>query len=396
MHPNAPHILHIFSTFAPGGPQVRLTRILNVLGSGWRTSIMAMDGNTEAVERISGAPITLLAAPRKANGLAPSLEIASVLRQVRPDLVVTYNWGAIDAVLGIKISAVCPLIHAEDGFGPDEAVALKHRRVFARRLLLRGAYKTVVPSRRLETIALQQYRLKPEKVEYIPNGVDTAHFAPGPAPEYRQRRDLSADCLLFGFVGQLRQEKNLTLLLRAFAAVAEPHWKLAIVGEGPCRAELEQLTRDLGIDKQVLFEGATEDTASYLRAFDVFVMSSVTEQMPIALLEAMAAGLPAIVTDAGDSRQMLSGGLHEIVPPGDAAAYGKSLKAIARDANLRREIGAKNRARCIAEYSEPVMIQRYAQLYEDGIRSKECAFRPPVVPAVAERQLSNPPSVGER
>jgi len=203
------HILHIFSTFAVGGPQIRLIQILRGLRGELVTSIMAMDGNLAAAARISGQQVNLLPAPREGNGLSKALAIANLLRRMKPDLVATYNWGAMDAVVGVKLAGVCPFIHGEDGFGPDETLALKRRRILARRLLLRSAYRTVVPSRNLEAIARDQFGLDPKKVTYIPNGVDVARFAPGQNLEYRRARGISDDCVLFGFVGQLRKEKNL-------------------------------------------------------------------------------------------------------------------------------------------------------------------------------------------
>jgi len=370
------HILHIFSTFAVGGPQIRLIQILQGLRGELVTSIMAMDGNLAAAARISGQQVNLLPAPREGNGLSKALAIANLLRRMKPDLVATYNWGAMDAVVGVKLAGVCPFIHGEDGFGPDETLALKRRRILARRLLLRSAYRTVVPSRNLEAIARDQFGLDPKKVTYIPNGVDVARFAPGQNLEYRRARGISDDCVLFGFVGQLRKEKNLTLLLRAFAAVSEPHWRLAIVGDGPCFVELKQLASELAISPRVHFDGGMEDPSACFRAFDVFAMSSMTEQMPISLLEAMASGLPALVTDVGDCRQILSAEFPQVVSSGDLSAYGRAMRQFASSWEARRESGRKNRARCVTEFAEDIMIRRYAGLYEEAVSSRERKLRP--------------------
>jgi glycosyltransferase involved in cell wall biosynthesis len=115
----------------------------------------------------------------------------------------------------------------------------------------------------------------------------------------------------------------------------------------------------------VLFPGAI-DPAPWYRMFDLFVMSSLTEQMPLVLLEAMASGLPALCTDAGDSAWMLdSPDLPAIVPRGDLPAYVAALKRWAADPELRREAGRRNRLRCEREFSLARMVEQWRAVYED-------------------------------
>jgi L-malate glycosyltransferase len=133
------HLLHVFSTFKAAGPQIRFASIANALGTEFRHTIVAMDGNYDAAQRLdSTLTITLQPPPFDKGSLLCSLTMREVVRHVHPDLTLTYNWGAMDAVAGSRLAAVCPTIHTEDGFNPDEAVALKSRRVLARRLLLNG------------------------------------------------------------------------------------------------------------------------------------------------------------------------------------------------------------------------------------------------------------------
>lgn len=173
------HILHAFSTFSGGGPQFRMAGIMNRLGPEFRHTITAMDGKFAARDRI--APEVCVATvppPPRGNALAYPLRLRRLVSEVRPDLLVTYNWGAIDMVAAGLLARVCPVLHHEHGFGPDESVRLKSRRVWARRLLLRPIAATVVPSRVLERIALAQYRLPPGKIRFIANGVDVDWFRP--------------------------------------------------------------------------------------------------------------------------------------------------------------------------------------------------------------------------
>src|SRR3954464_11658249 len=121
-------ILHVFSTFAAGGPQVRTCDLMNRLGPDFSHLVMAVDGQPGAASRI-GAHVAceILPPPAGKGSLAYPWALYRVLRAIRPDLLVTYNWGAFDAVIAGALSSICAVLHAEDGFGPDEALGLKRR-----------------------------------------------------------------------------------------------------------------------------------------------------------------------------------------------------------------------------------------------------------------------------
>jgi len=114
----------------------------------------------------------------------------------------------------------------------------------------------------------------------------------------------------------------------------------------------------------VTFTGFLPDPSECYAAFDLFAMSSDTEQMPIALLEAMAAGLPALCTAVGDTAEILGNpGWPALVPPGNVDTYAGALKALYADAELRRQFGARNRTRCAQVYSLQRMVERYREVY---------------------------------
>ncbi|MFZ5928214.1 MAG: glycosyltransferase [Acidobacteriota bacterium] len=358
----APAILHVMWAFETGGAEMRLVRLANAAGRAWRHWIAPISGRASARERFEpGVDWEIVEAPRRST----PLEFARLIRRLRPDLVQTYNWGAFDAAAGCVLARVCPLLHTEDGFGADEAEGPKTRRVLARRLVLPFARRVVVPSLTLERIALERYRLPRRKVERIPNGVDCLAFRPGRNDALRRELGVPADELVIGTVGHLRAEKDYGFLLRAFAEARLPAGRLVIAGEGPERERLRKLAGELGLSGRVLFPGVV-DPAPWYRMFDLFVMSSMTEQMPLALLEAMASGLPALCTDAGDSAWMLdSPDVPAIVRRGDFNGYVEALKRWAADERLRREAGARNRARCEREFSLERMVERWRAVYAE-------------------------------
>jgi glycosyltransferase involved in cell wall biosynthesis len=363
------HLLHVFATFTTGGPQMRTAAILNRIGDRFRHTIVPMDGNFGARARVApDVPSRFVDPPPRQSSLRYPVTMRRFIRDIAPDLVLTYNWGAMDGFVGAATLGGLPLIHTEDGFGPEEATRLLARRVWTRRLWLRRAYRVVVPSRKLLGIALKDYKLPEKRIEYIANGVDTQLFSPGKNPARRTELNIPADAVVFGFVGRLGPEKNLAMLLHAFAAAGLTNARLLIVGEGESAPALRKLAAELGLAERVIFAGATLNPVEFYRALDVFTMCSVTEQAPISLLEAMGCGLPAVCTDVGDMKEML--GEPEapaVVASGDTVAYAAALRRIAEDAALRKREGVRNRERCVKFYSVETMVGNYRKLYIAGV-----------------------------
>src|SRR4051812_43379388 len=192
--------------------------LANALGTAFEHVVLAIDGETAASERIdAGVGLTLrrgLVRPSPGIDLGNLRRLRGLLREVRPDLLLTYNFGALEAALANRLRPLCPHVHCEDGFGPDESSGRQlPRRVWARRLILSGRSRVVVPSRSLERVAFGTWRLGRDRVLYIPNGIDAAHWAEDPAagvpPDWWQPGEL-----VIGSVGVLRPEKNFARLVR--------------------------------------------------------------------------------------------------------------------------------------------------------------------------------------
>lgn len=343
--------------------------MFNRWGKAASHTIMAMDGRFSAAERLnSDVEYRTVAPPPRRLGFYP-LQMRNAILAARPDLVVTYNWGAIEAALGCTLGQGCPVVHLEHGFANDEAQRLKQRRVIARRFVLNRIHATIVPSRELLDIALRQYRVAPSKLHWIPNGVDVARYTAGRDWEFRRSLGFADSEVMFVSVGHLRPVKNLALLLRAFAAGGVGSAKLLIVGEGECKPELERLAAELGISNRLVFAGATNNTLPFYRVADIFVLSSNTEQMPMALLEAMACELPVVATNVGDVAEILGpdAGNH-IVASQDCEGYARALRTAAQASDARAVAGASNRARCARLYSLERMLADYTKVYSNAAR----------------------------
>jgi glycosyltransferase involved in cell wall biosynthesis len=353
-----PLILSIFSTFAVGGPQVRFTKLAAHFAGKFRHAIVAMDGDYTCRERLDPKLDVVYPAVSFHKGRTASnvFNFRKALRDLCPEVMVTSNWGSIEWSIANAIP-VTRHIHIEDGFGPEERDDQILRRVWARYAFLRRC-AVVVPSMTLRRIALEKWGLPEKHVHYIPNGVECARFA--------QRTDgirWPGSGTVIGTVAALRPEKNVSRLLLAVKAVADRDAvRLVIVGDGPDLPRLQRLAGDLGLANRVFFVGHTADPETYYASFDIFALSSDTEQMPLSVIEAMAAGLPIAATRVGDVPSMVSDENDKFVTSRDEHALAEALRALISDRALRHQLGAANQAKAFSFYDEREMFLAYLRM----------------------------------
>jgi glycosyltransferase involved in cell wall biosynthesis len=358
----ARHLLHVFPTFAVGGAQVRFARIAAHLGDRARHTVIGLNGDYACAEKIaSDLAVEYVEPPVPPHRTLRELgKVRRCIRQAAPDLLVTYNWGAAEWALANALWPIAPHVHFEDGFGPEEADRQLPRRVWFRRVALCRTRTLVVPSLTLQRIATEVWKQPVSRVRYVPNGIDVSRFeGPGDAML------LPPADLRIGTVAALRAEKNLGRLLRAFAVAhkAISTARLAIVGDGPARPDLERLAAELGIAQAVDFPGHVAQPETVYPLFDVFALSSDTEQMPLSVLEAMAAAKPVASVDVGDVAAMVADDNRRfVVPKGDEAGLAQALVALLRDAGLRQRLGAANRQAAIDKYPPAAMFETYERV----------------------------------
>src|SRR5271156_5258828 len=291
-----PHFVHVFPSFGVGGVPLRMARVINHFGARLRHTVISLDDDLEAAQSFAGdLDVRLMAAGRVRRGLVRTLvESASALRRLRPDLLITYNWGAIEWAMANRLRPVARHMHFEAGFGKEEADSQLPHRV---------------------------WKLPAEQIAYIPNGVDVGRFA-DPV-----RDDIGGFIrrpgeLVVGTVAPLRREKNIGRLLRVFASL-DPSLpaRLVIAGDGAERQTLARLAGEFGVSERVIFTGRVAPEA-VLGTFDIFALSSDTEQMPNALLEAMAASRAVAAVDVGDVKSILcEDNRHFVAARDDEAAF---------------------------------------------------------------------------
>ncbi|MGX7895841.1 glycosyltransferase family 4 protein [Tsuneonella sp. HG222] len=369
---SVPRFLHLHSAFDAGGKEVRCVRLIEAFGAAAEHAIVSGDPERRgAAKLLSGkARVAWPAFPALRGKPFPNRlrRLAEAMRG--HDLVLTYNWGAMDAVLAHTLFAdvykLPPLIHHEDGFNEDEATGLKATRNVYRRIALGRAHALVVPSRTLKRIALDVWHQPQRRVRRIANGIATARYGGKPDPRLLPGLIKHEGEIWIGTLAGLRKVKNLPALVRAVAPLPD-ECQLVIAGEGPEREAILAEAGRLGIEDRVHLPGFVDPT-KIAPLFDVFALSSNSEQFPISVVEAMAAALPVVAPDVGDVAPMVANeNAPLIVPAGDERALSAALERICRDRALASEIGAANRAKALAEFDEATMIERYRKLYWGAI-----------------------------
>ena len=367
-----PRILHCHSTFSAGGKEVRCARLMNAWGPRAHHAIVSAEPEAMGAAALiaPGVPVEYPRDFPAMKGRPTPGRLAVLARALQGfDLVCTYNWGAMDVVMAHRVFAdvwkLPALVHHEDGFNEDEAARLKPARNLYRRAALGRAARVIVPSTGLEAIARDIWHQPPARIARIPNGIDTAAFAAPPQPDALPLAKAQGQHWI-GTLAGLRAVKQLPALVEACAALP-PEWHLVICGEGPERAAILAAAAQFGFADRLHLPGNV-DPAQVVGLFDIFALSSASEQFPLSVVAAMAAGLPVAAPAVGDVRAIVAEPNRAFVtPPGDTPALSAGLGALAADPALRARLGTANAARARAEFDLAAMLARYEAVYGEAL-----------------------------
>lgn len=352
-------VLHVVSGLLPGGLELMLSHLVTGLTKpGFRHSVACLKG--EAVIRDRFPPSTSIFCLRSTPN-EPTLpwRLWRLIHRLRPTVIHASNWAAWPdiAVARLITWPMIPLIfcfHGTESAGP-----MPLRRRLAFRALSRITTHLLTVSDASKRMLVRDLGWPVNRVGVIPNGVDTARYRPGRMRTRRRR-------FVVGTAGRLSPVKNHPLLLRACAAAIERGLdaELLIAGQGKLREHLRDLAQSLGIADRLRLPGFVTDVPAFLRRLDLFVLTSDAEQHPLALIEAMACGLPCVATRVGSVDAVLDGGrCGRIVEPRDASSLAAEILELAGDRDLRWRLGRTARQHVCRNYSMEQMIAAYEDLY---------------------------------
>lgn len=233
------------------------------------------------------------------------------------------------------------------------------------RLSLKAFDRVVVISESNREL-LRRSGIRDARLETIPNGVDIEYFRSA-HPTLRSD-DACGEASLVGFVGRLVPDKGGEILLRAAQLVlrVRPNTKFVLVGDGPCRQEWGSLASRLGIQDRIVFAGVREDMPGVYASFQLVVLPSLCEAMPMCVLEAMAAGKQVIATRVGAIPKLVDPGqTGTLVEPGDVEGMSAAILRILEDPEEAHRMGQNGQARAKEHFSADSMARRYLELYRE-------------------------------
>ncbi len=343
-----------------------LARYLLARGDAVEIGCLGVLGRLGAEVRAAGMPIVVHARRHGPDATLP-LRLAQRIRAEQFDVVHAHQRTALFYGLLAGLLHYAPLVYTEHG--PAVGTPIRWRqRVFNRALGWRARRVTAV-SQHLARQLVECEGLRSAKVEVIHNAVDVERFAGGARggrDAARVQLGLPASAAIIGSVGRLDAVKNYALLMRAVRLLPE-HW-LVLVGDGPEQEALTALAQQLGITARVRFLGMRRDVGHVLPAFDVFCLSSVSEGIPLSMLEAMAARVPVVATRAGGIPEAVRHEREALLVDGNPADLAAALARVLADAALRRALTDSAFTRVATEFVLDAVCRRYAEVLESARR----------------------------
>lgn len=360
-------IVHISHDLDLGGLQRVIVNICKTIDhSVFDVSVICLRGLgcfTSEIERLG---ITVYLVPQKKHGTdyLSFLKVAKLLRKIKPDVIHTHNTQPfIDGVIGALLCGVKRIIHTDHARSfPD-----KRRYMFAEWVMSHFAFKVVGVSDHTSMNLIKYEHISASKIETIPNGIDPAAYQIQiDKSKKRKELGLPKSGPILGVAVRLCEQKGVSCLLKAMVSVVKhfPQVILIIAGDGELRSELENEAKQLGIQSNVFFLGLRLDIAELLKLFDIYVLPSLWEGLPMILLEAMAAGCPVIASNVGGvSSAIITGKTGILVSPAELVQLTDAIIKLLSDGHIREEY-SKNGLKIFYErFDSKIAVQRYSQLY---------------------------------
>ena len=363
-------ILHVIDSLGIGGMERVVIDVANGLDAAkFEQAICCISRRGEAADQLRDRVRCFdLGKSDKADRLMP-LKLAAAIRRERPDIVHSQSWSGVDTSLAKLMVPGVKLIHSEHGRNYSGLRQQPWLRRMARRGVYHLADSVFAISGEVRNFYCGQTGFPTERMNVISNGIDVRRIDEADASGVREEFSIAPDDFVFGTVARLDLTKDTTTLLRAFAAVAlprlDPKLKLLIVGDGDQRAKLEELVSMLNLNRAVIFAGMRRDVPRMLRAMDVFALSSVSEGMPLTVLEAMAARLPVVATNVGALPELVEDGKTGfLVPIRHAVAMADKLEMFLANRQLANILGEAARQKVEREFTLERMLRNYGVMYE--------------------------------
>lgn len=364
-------ILHVLDSLGVGGMERVVIDVVNGLDSKiFDQTVCCLSRKGEAAAFLgNGAACIDLGKGRKADRLMP-LKIARVIREVRPQIVHTQSWSGVDTALAMILPGNFRprLVHSEHGRSLPYIHFEPWKRKLARRCLYHRTDAVFAVSSEVRDYYCRETGFPAERMGVIPNGIDPRRIDEAAGCGVRERLGIDEHDFVVGTVARLDRTKDTMTLARAFTELyrsqRNPRLKFLIVGDGEQKSEIENYLAEEGMSRAVIFAGLRHDVPELLGAMNLFALSSLSEGIPLTVLEAMCASLPVVATKVGALPELVEEGVTGfLVEPKNAGELAQRVLRFYQSREMARVFGRAGRRKVEREFRLERMLERYADLY---------------------------------
>ena len=381
-------VAHVVLSLDVGGLErivVDLIRCGRVLGQDMAVVCLERRGTLAAMAKAAGAEISCVDKPPGRRPVTVG-HLREVFQRLRPDIIHTHQIGALYyAGPAARRAGVRAVVHTEHINHSAKRTGLMDRAKLRLLWAIAGRHARRFFGVSEDIIeAAGSFGIVPrKKLAVVQNGIDTSTFNATPEALAEALRafkllGIPDHAKVVGTVGRLAEVKRHDLLIRGFArsAVDRPDACLVVVGDGPDRSALESLVKSLGMDGRVHLVGYLEHPESLLRGMDIFALASRLEGLPLAILEAWAAGVPVVASSVGGVPALIDHGRTGLLfDSGDETTLARHLSDLMADPARARRIGEAGRVRVVAEFDSGIMAAAYDRHYREVLALRRPSAR---------------------
>jgi glycosyltransferase involved in cell wall biosynthesis len=361
------NLMLVTHDLAIGGLQQVVVNICRTINTDmFNVSVVCLRDTGPFAQEINELGIKVHVIPPKKGGVdyLSFIKLARLFQTESVEIIHTHNTQPfVDGTLAALMSGVKTIVHTDHARDfPD-----KYRYMAAEWIMSQFAYKVVGVSDHTAHNLIHYEKISPRKILVIPNGIDGSRFMIHVDSDRKKKSlGITNKGPILGLGVRLSEEKGVLYLLRAMPEIIGvfPDISLVIAGAGPSENELKQQTATLGINNHVLFIGPRLDIPEILQIFDLYVLPSTREGLPMVLLEAMAAGCPIVATDVGGNATAISHRFNgSLIKPKDPVALAQEIILVLSDQQLRRQYIHKSKEVFQNCFSAQTMTRAYERLY---------------------------------
>ncbi len=364
-------ILHIISQLGMGGAERQLYLLLKGLRSQYDFIVVSYDKERldymDAIQSLGVQVIVILKGPGLIGRLRFLKELRNLIRTIAPDIVHTWLssanfWGRIACLLSKKKRRIIASVR---NVGEMDKKILE---TLADRLLAKKTDVIIANTFAARNYMLS-YKIPEKKIRVIHNGIDPKSYDfSATKGEIRKQLSIPQDKVLIGTVGRMMPQKNHFMFVEVAREILRKRNDVhfVLVGDGELRQNIEALISKYGLCEMFTLTGQRDDIPQLLRAFDIFILTSLWEGLPNVIMEAMCARLPVVATDVGGVSELISPGENGfLVPPNDINSMVRDINKLIDSAKLRSDFGLSGRSKIERQFSLKNTYDLYSSIYDE-------------------------------